>query len=260
MSAALYLGRVMHARFTPKRYRFDYRVFSLLFDVDRLDALHMSARLLSVNRFNLFSFHEQDHGAADGSALGPWARELLARHGVDLDGGRIHLLCFPRVLGFVFNPLSVWYCVHRDGTLRAIIFEVRNTFGERHCYLVRSEVGLRDGDWHEAAKEFHVSPFLPMPLRYRFRVEMPGRSLSVVIDERDANGARVLLAALRGMRHAVDDAVLLRCFLSIPAMTLKVVAAIHWQAMKLWLRGFRFHRKPPPPADEVTPAWHMKSR
>lgn len=255
MSSALYNSKVMHMRVSPKRYRFVYRVFSLLLDIDQLDELDARLRLFSVNRFNLLGFHEKDHGPADGSDLRTWAVTLLARNGVALDGGRIQLLCFPRVLGYTFNPLSLWFCWHRDGSLRAIIYEVRNTFGEKHHYLVHEPGGapLRDGSIYRASKRFHVSPFIGMGMEYRFRVDAPGERMRVLIDEYEA-GQRVLVASLSGNRKALDDTGLLRAFLSMPLMTLKVLAMIHWQALKLWWRGVEFHRKPEPPLNEVSRA------
>lgn len=263
MPAALYTGSVTHARFAPKRYRFRYRVFQLLLDIDALDRVDARSRVFSVNRFNLLSFYEKDHGPCDGSSLRVWAMRLLSQHGVDLEGGRIELLCFPRVLGYVFNPLSLWYCWHRDGSLRAIIYEVRNTFGEKHHYLISNDGrALKQGEWWAARKAFHVSPFMPMQAEYRFRISPPGERVHVLIDEycpADAGMQRTLVAALEGRRKLFTDRALLRAFLSIPLMTIKVIAAIHWQALKLWLRGFRFHRKPAPPDHEVSKTWTMNT-
>lgn len=258
MDACLYSGRVMHRRLQPKRYRFVYRVFSLLLDIDRLDAPARHLRLFSVGRFNLLSFYPRDHGPRDGSSLRAWAERLLAARGVDLAGGRIRLLCFPRVLGYVFNPLSVWYCEHADGRLRAIICEVRNTFGEKHQYVL--DAGGRPLDlaqtW-EAEKRFHVSPFLPLGLHYRFRFAEPAGQLRVLIDEY-AGTDRVLVATLNGRRRPLTDRAVLGECLAVPFLTLKVIAMIHWQALKLWLRGFRFHGKPPAPDHEASDAWIRK--
>ncbi|MDX1454804.1 MAG: DUF1365 domain-containing protein [Gammaproteobacteria bacterium] len=258
MDAALYRSKVMHMRLFPRRYRFVYRVASLLLNLSRLDELDARLKLFSVNRFNLFSFQEKDHGPCDGSDLRSWAVGLLARHRVSLDGGKVELLCFPRILGFVFNPLSLWFCYHRDGQLRAVIYEVRNTFGEKHHYLVKAPGGgtLQEGSWHAVDKVFHVSPFLGMNMQYRFLIQAPAEKMRVVIDEyeRDEQGEmnRMLVATLAGERVTMSDRALLGRFLSMPLMTIKVVAMIHWQAAKLWLRGVQFHRKPEPPMHEVT--------
>lgn len=256
--AALYLGRVMHLRRFPQRYRFDHRVFSLLLDVDTIAGVAQRLRLFSYRRFNLCSFHPEDHGPRDGSSLRAWAERLLAERGIALEGGRIELLCFPRVLGFGFNPLSAWFCHHRDGSLRALIYEVRNTFGEKHQYLQVAEGGgaLDATRWHRAAKRLHVSPFIGMDAEYRFSTSAPGGRLRLVIDERAPTPAgereRMLVASLVAERVALTDRALLGACLAMPLMTLKVVAAIHWHAFRLWLDGARFHRKPEPPSEEVT--------
>lgn len=256
--SALYLGRVMHLRRFPQRYRFEQRVFSLLLDVDTVAGVAERLRWFSYRRFNLVSFDPADHGPRDGTSLRAWAERLLATRGVALAGGRIDLLCFPRVLGFGFNPLAVWYCHHRDGSLRALIYEVRNTFGEKHQYLQVAEGGapLDGGRWHQAPKRFHVSPFIGMEAEYRFSTSAPGARLRLCIDERAPapSGAleRMLVATLSAERVALSDRALLGACLTMPLMTLKVVAAIHWHALRLWLRGARFHRKPSPPRHEVT--------
>lgn len=248
----LYASRTMHRRLVPPFYRFVYRLFHLLLDVDRIDELHRSLRWFSRNRFNLVSFHDRDHGGAGPGGLRAWAERLLAADGVRLEGGRIRLLCLPRVLGFGFNPIAIWYCEHRDGTLRAIIVEVRNTFGEKHCYLLASagRPMAYDGP-HEKDKRFHVSPFMDLAGRYAFRFSAPAETVRVLIHE-TREGVPLLDATLAGERRALTDGALLREALLMPWMTLKVVAGIHWEALKLWLRGARFHRKPEPPEPEFT--------
>jgi uncharacterized protein len=250
-AGALYPTRVMHRRRVAPLHRFVYRVFHLLLDVDRIDELDRRLRLFSRNRFNLVSFHDRDHG--DGATpLRAWAERLLAAEGIRLDGGRIRLLCLPRLLGFGFNPIALWYCEHRDGRLRAVIAEVRNTFGEKHCYLLAS--GGRPMAYdrpYEKDKCFHVSPFFDLQGRYTFRFAEPGARVAVRIHER-REGLPILDATLAGRRRALTDAALLAQAAAMPWMTLKVVFGIHWEALKLWLRGAKFHRKPEPPAPEYT--------
>jgi hypothetical protein len=251
-AARIYFTRVMHQRLVPVQYRFRYRVFSLLLDLDRLDEAARSARLFSVNGPNLLSFRERDHGPRDGSPLRPWLDELLRGQGIDLEGGRVLLLCFPRVLGYVFNPLSVWYCHHRDGTLRAILAEVSNTFGEHHFYLLGD--GGRPLPWPVEAsldKAFHVSPLIGMEARYGFRIARPGERLSVLIREYQ-DGRLMLVASQQGRGYRLRDRHLASALLRIPFMTLKVMAAIHWQALKIWLKGAPFFPKPQPPLEKVT--------
>ena len=248
----LYSTRVMHRRLVAPLYRFVYRLFHLMVDVDRLDELHAQLRLFSHNRFNLVSFHDRDHGDGARGGLRAWAERLCAADGVRLDGGRIRLLCLPRIFGFAFNPIAIWYCEHRDGTLRAVIAEVRNTFGERHSYLLAS--GGRPMAYegtYEKDKCFHVSPFMDLVGRYAFHFAPPGDTVRVVIHE-TREGAPLLDATLAGERRALTDAALLAQVALMPWMTLKVVAGIHWEALKLWLRGAKFHRKPEPPEPEFT--------
>lgn len=243
--ACLYAARVAHRRWFPVRYRFVYRLCYLLLDIDRIDADVRRLRFFSHNRLNLAAFHDADHG--DGrTPLRAWAERLLADRGIDLAGGRIRLLTLPRVLGFVFNPVSFWFCQHADGSLRAIIAEVNNTFGERHFYLLAS--AGRPLPYRQAMdkeKCFHVSPFMDLRGRYRFVVAAPGERLAIAIREYQDQRPQ-LLATLIGERRPLTDAALLGQLLRMPLMTFKVVAAIHWQALKIWLSGARFHRKPPP--------------
>ena len=250
--ARLYVGEVMHRRFFPVRYRFAYRVFSLLLDIDRIDEAARATAVFSHNRFNLLSFHDADHGPRDGSPLRPWLDRTLARFGIDLEGGRVELLCFPRVLGYVFNPLSVWYCRHRDGSLRAVLLEVANTFGERHGYLLHENGQPMAWPVRQArAKCFHVSPFVGMNADYRFRLGEPGARLEVGIRELEDHRP-MLLAAQIGRAQPFTSPALLRALLGIPLLTLKVMVMIHWQALKIWLRGATFFPKPTPPREEVS--------
>lgn len=245
-AGALYATRVMHRRRIAPGYVFRYRVFYLLLDLDRLDELCGRLRFLSRNRFNLLSLRDRDHG--DGvTPWRAWAEHELAAQGITLDGGRIRLLCFPRVLGFGFNPISLWYCEHRDGSLRAVIAEVHNTFGERHSYLLASGgAPMPYSREHVKDKVFHVSPLLGLAGQYRFALTDPGERVRLGIHE-TLDGQPVLDAVLAGERRALSDASILRQVLAMPWMTVKVVAAIHWQALKIWLRGARFHPKPAPP-------------
>lgn len=242
--SCLYVGTVMHRRLQPFPHRFAYRVFSLLLDLDELPALGAGLRLFSHNRLNLLSFHDSDHGARDGTPLRPWVEGLLAEAGIAADGA-IRLLCFPRILGLVFNPLAIFFCHRADGSLAAILYEVRNTFGDKHCYLLEAPAGGVRGApiLQGCAKQFHVSPFLPVDGEYHFRLKVPDASLSILI-RHAAGGREMLIASQTGRREALTDRRLLARFLSHPLMTVKVVAAIHWQALRLWRKGARFHRHP----------------
>ncbi|MFA5941852.1 MAG: DUF1365 domain-containing protein [Sinimarinibacterium sp.] len=247
---ALYPARVMHRRRVPPYYRFVYRVFYLLVDVDRLDALAARLRCFSYNRFNLFSLHDRDHG--DGRGLRAWAESTLRGQGLEPDGGRIRLLAFPRVLGFAFNPISLWYCERGDSSLQAVIAEVRNTFGERHSYVLASAAPPSAYEQVvEKDKRFHVSPFFDQTGRYRFTFNAPDDRVRVVIHE-TRDGHPVLDATLAGERRELNDRAILGQVLTMPWMTLKVVAGIHWEALKIWLRGAKFHSKPEPLQPDVS--------
>jgi hypothetical protein len=256
----LFFTRVMHRRLFPVQYRFEYRVFSLLLDIDRLEAvperLAVGPRpggLGALLHPRLFRFDPRDHGPRDGSPLRPWVEGLLAARGIDLDGGHIRLLCFPRLLGYGFNPLSLWYCEHADGRLRAVIAEVNNTFGQHHSYLLHDDG--RPIDWPlraEKVKCFYVSPLMDMQGHYRFRLSAPGERLAVLIRQFDEHNRLKLVASQTGAGEPLTNGALWRAFRAMPVMTYKVMFAIHWQALKIWLGGARFFPKPEPPKQEVT--------
>lgn len=239
-AAALYFGKVMHARLKPMRHRFSYRVMSLVIDLNQLAAADRQTPLFGVNRAALYSFHECDHGPRDGSSLRAYAQACAASHGIDLDGGRVLLLCYPRLLGYTFNPLSVYYCYRADGALALMIYEVRNTFGEIHPYVLPVQPGQLGpaGLRQQQDKQFYVSPFIEMALRYHFRVTPPDESVKLHILETDRDGP-LLVASFAGRRAALGSAVLLRSFVALPLVTLKILGAIHWQALRLWLKGAR---------------------
>ncbi|WP_348766053.1 DUF1365 domain-containing protein [uncultured Salinisphaera sp.] len=246
-AGALYRCRVMHRRPGPPRYRFNYRSFYLLLDIDAIDDACAVSPLLSRNRFNVLSFYDAEHGPHDARVnLRVWLDELLAEHDVDLAGGRVQLLTMPRVLGYGFHPISVFYCHHADGSLRAIVVEVHNTFGEHHFYVLHEQGAPMN--WRAAqrkAKAFHVSPFFDRSGGYRFHFAAPGAQLGVGIRLFEADGQRLrITTTLTGERRALNTANILKAVCGVPFMTIKVVAAIHWQAFKLWLRGAVFHRKP----------------
>ncbi len=250
--ASVYSASVMHQRFTTARYRFRYRIFSLLLDIDSIEQVAASNRLFSLNRFNLLSFHTSDHLPPGETDLRAWAERVLAGRGIDGRGLRIRLLCFPRLFGWVFNPLSLWYCETQDGGPAAVIAEVRNTFGERHCYLLEPQAAEQGWPLRQRhAKDFHVSPFIGMQAEYDFRLSRPDERLRVMI--REYEGDRLMLVASQtGTRRPFSDGQLLMQVLRVPLQTVKVLAAIHWQALKIWAQGARFHRKPAPPIEEVS--------
>jgi len=250
-AAALYVGDVMHARLKQVGHRFSYRVMSLLIDLDRLEVADRQTRLFGVNRRALYSFHEADHGDRDGSSLRLYAQRCAAEHGIDLTGGRVLLLCYPRLFGYTFNPLSVYYCYRADGQPALLIYEVRNTFGDIHAYVLPvtrgdiSPAGIRQTQ----DKRFYVSPFVEMAMRYHFRVMLPQDRVKLRILETNSEGP-LLSATFNGQRRILTTRELLRSFFSLPLVTLKIIAAIHWEALRLWLKGVRPVPRPGKTADE----------
>jgi DUF1365 family protein len=237
--SALYEGWVMHRRLRPRHHRFKYSVFAMLLDLDELAGLDRSLKLFAWNRRGLFSFHDRDHG--DGRDLKIWLDELLAQAGIGADGAR-QVLCYPRILGYVFNPLSVWFCRDAGGALKAIVYEVHNTYEERHAYVlpVDDETLVR----HGCAKAFYVSPFLTPDCRYNFRIRPPRENVSVAINEDEA-GRPILNASFAGDRRPLTDRTLLKMLFAYPLMTLKVVGAIHFEAVRLMAKGIRRHPHAP---------------
>jgi len=239
----LYAGRTVHERRAPFVHRFSYRIASILIDLDRLEDAGRRSALFSVERFNLYSFHQRDHGARDGSNLKDWAAARFAGAGVCLNGARLQLLCFPRVLGYVFNPISIYFAQEADGRLRGVIYQVHNTFGDAHAYVAacKGETPER----HDADKAFHVSPFFDMGGRYEFTLRAPGERFHLTIFKQRANGPD-LMAAMTLKRRPLDTARLAGLFLSQPFSTLKTVIAIHWEGLRVWIRGARYHKRPEP--------------
>jgi DUF1365 family protein len=241
-ASALYDGTVTHQRLRPVRHRLRYRIFQLLLDLDELPALGKRLKLFSHDRPGLFSFHERDHGDGVPGGLRTWVESQLFQSGIELTGGTIRLMCMPRILGHAFNPISVYFCHGGSGDLLAMLYEVRNTFGGKHTYVMPVAAGATHV--HQAcAKNFHVSPFLPMQLTYRFRTRTPGDTMSLGITASDAGGI-VIATGFGASRQALTDRALLRQFLRMPVQGAKVLAAIHFEAARLWLRGLRLYPQP----------------
>ncbi len=252
-ASALYVGVVTHQRLAPTRHRLRYGMFQMLFDLDELPALSRRLRLFSHNRLNLLSFHDRDHGDG-GVRLRAWVEATLAAAGQPIEGGRILVLCMPRVFGHVFNPLSVYFCHRRDGALSAMLYEVNNTFGERHSYLIPVAEPSAAGEVisQSCAKAFYVSPFMDMAMTYDFRIALPGETIATTVHGKDPAGALLLAAAFTGARREISDRALAGAMVRYPLLTLKVVAAIHLEAVRLLLKGLRMRRRPPPPAATIS--------
>ncbi|MBK17330.1 MAG: DUF1365 domain-containing protein [Rhodospirillaceae bacterium] len=249
----LYFGEVVHERERPRRHRLRYRVFSMLVDVDQLGAMSASDRLFSYNRPGLFSIHDKDHGdKCDSSETIPqWVRKTLDEHGLDAGKHRIQLLCYPRILGYVFNPLSVYFCYAQGGALCAIIYEVHNTYGERHAYVISVDDESRSVIRQQGNKEFFVSPFIPMECEYKFRIQPPDEHVRIAMRVEDSEGL-LLTASFNGVRKPLDDRHLAWAFVRFPLMTVKVILGIHWEALKLWRKKIPFLDHSAPTAADTT--------
>lgn len=251
LASALFAGDVMHRRVRPRHHRLAYRVLSLLIDLDEMDAVTARLRLLSRNRFNLFSIHDRDFGDGSSRPLKEQVEAHMRAAGMVPDGGPVRLFCMPRMLGYTFNPLSVYFCHDRAERLVAILYEVSNTFGERHSYLLRVTQDEDGTVRQQAQKCFFVSPFMDMALTYGFRVRPPQERYQLSITVSDAEGP-VLTAVHKAERVPLSDRSLARAFLAFPMVTMKVVAGIYWEAAKIWVKGVPLRRKPAPPVDAVT--------
>jgi DUF1365 family protein len=247
-ASALYPGVVVHVRLKPRPHRLRHRIFMLLLDLDEAEALDRALKLFGHRRFAFAGFCERDHLDGRDAPLKPRIEALLAGAGI-AHGGPVRMLCMPRILGGVFNPLTVYFCHDGAGALSAILYEVTNTFGERHSYLIPA----RDGPvvTQACAKGFYVSPFMDMALSYAFRIVPPGERVSVAVDVHDAQG-QVLATSFAGMRAELSDGALFRACLAHPLMFLGVMAAIHWQALFIWLKGEKIRPRPSPPAHPIT--------
>ncbi|WP_436643424.1 DUF1365 domain-containing protein [Microbaculum sp. FT89] len=249
--SSLYDAVVVHRRVRPVGHELRYKLTYALIDIDEIGDLDARLRLFSYNRFNLFSLHDRDHGAGDGTPLRRYVDRVIARAGLSEEVASIRLLCLPRLAGYVFNPLSIYYGLDRGGALRLVVYEVSNTFGERKTYVL--PVAARDARpvRQNCAKRFYVSPFNDAGGRYDFRILPPGERVRVGVSLSNQTGA-VLDAHLVGARRPLDDHELARTLWRHPALTWKVTAGIHWEALKLYLKGLRTVPRPPAPDVPVT--------
>jgi DUF1365 family protein len=250
LRSCLYLGSVMHRRLRPTLHHFRYRAFWTLLDLDELPTLASRLRLFSLNRFNMFALYDADHGDGSPTPLRVQVERHLSDAGIDIAGGPIRLFCMPRTLGYCFNPLSIFFCYRPCGELAAIIYQVHNTFGERHAYV--AAVGVETDTVRQSCeKALYVSPFMDMDMTYRFRLKPPATRFALSIGA-TRRGQSVLSASVTASRRQLCDSALLRAFLAIPLVTAKVTLAIHWEAARLWLKGMRLRDRPPSPVHGVT--------
>ena len=241
INSSIYNGQVIHKRFKPKVHSFKYNVFSLLIDLSELELLDKKVNFFSYNKFNWISFYDKDHGERDGSSLIKWIHKNLKKNDIITENIKIKILCYPRIFGFVFNPLSVFYVYNTDDNLISILYEVKNTFGEQHTYIFRVEkdVNLIQNN---CSKKFYVSPFIEMNCNYFFRLLKPGNKISVIIDQYE-NEDKILYASQDGVRTDFNTKYLIKSYLKHPIMTFKIIIAIHYEAFKLWTKGIKLIKR-----------------
>lgn len=249
-NGSIFRGEVVHKRMRPVEHKLNYRVFSLLMDVDRLDDEAKRLKLFSLNRFNLFSINENQHGNRDGSSLSSFAWQQVRKAGMGDRVERIMVLFYPRIFGFAFNPLTVYYCLDSNGAPALMIYEVRNTFGQALTYVLPAGADHGGTFSHVIDKCFYVSPFNEVDGRYTFHVVKPEDDLTVGVALKTDN-APLIRTHFKGRRNKLSDRGLLKVFFAYPLMTLKVVAAIHWEALKIWRKGIRINTCPEAPEAKI---------
>ena len=240
-NSSIYTGTVIHKRFKPKVHSFNYKVFSLLIDLSELDLMNNKLKIFSYNKFNIVSFYSKDHGPRDGSSLRKWVLDNLQMNNIKNEDIQIKLLCYPRIFGYVFNPLSVFYIYNKNSELVSILYEVKNTFGEQHTYIFKTKKH-ENLIQHVCKKKFHVSPFIKMNCIYFFRLLKPGNKVSVIIDLQDPEG-KILYASQDGTRSELNNKNLIQSYIKHPLMSFKIIVAIHFEAFKLWSKGIKFIKK-----------------
>ena len=240
-NSCIYIGSVIHKRFKPKKHFFKYSVFSLFLDLDEINELDQQIPFFSYNKFNILSFFDKDHGYRDGSSIKDWLIHLLQKKNISTINIKIKILCYPRIFGYVFNPFSIFFIYDADSNPIAILYEVKNTFGEQHTYVFKIDIKNKQ-ILNNCKKKFYVSPFMDLESKYFFKVLIPNERLSVIIDQRDKEG-KLLFASQDGERVNLSSKNLLKSYLKHPLMTLKIISAIHYEALKLWMKGIKLVKK-----------------
>ena len=239
-NSKIYTGKVIHKRFKPKEHYFKYNVFSLLLDLSELEAINKYINFFSYNKFNIISFYDKDHGDRDGSSIKLWVKKNLRNIGIMTEDISIKLLCYPRIFGYVFNPLSTYFIYNKHSELISIFYEVKNTFGEQHTYIFKAQD--EKTIQNKCKKKFYVSPFIEMDCEYHFKTLNPREQLSVVINQNDKDG-KLLFASQDGISKDFNNKNLILSYLTHPLMTFKIIGAIHYEAFKLWAKRIKLIAK-----------------
>ncbi len=240
--SCIYEGRVFHSRKSPKNHNFKYHVFYLHINLNDINKKSQS-KLLSFNKFNIFSFYDKDHGPSDCKNINKWVKNLLKKNDIKYNIKSIYLLTYPRILGYVFNPLSVFTCLDNKGKVVVQIYEVHNTFKQRYFYIVENSFNKLN---HENVykKEFHVSPFMSMAGNYKFKSYMKNNNINIFI--KYSSKKESFIASFTGKEKELCNVNLLYYFLKIPFMTLKIIVGIHYEAIILYLKGVKYFKCPKP--------------
>ena len=239
-NSKIYTGKVIHKRFKPKEHYFKYNVFSLLIDLNELEEINKYINFFSYNKFNIISFYDKDHGDRDGSSIKLWVKKNLRNIGIMTEDISIKLLCYPRIFGYVFNPLSTYFIYNKHLKLISIFYEVKNTFGEQHTYIFKAQD--EKTVQNKCKKKFYVSPFIEMDCEYHFKTLNPREQLSVVINQNDKDG-KLLFASQDGISKDFNNKNLILSYLTHPLMTFKIIGAIHYEAFKLWAKRIKLIAK-----------------
>ena len=235
---AIYVGKITHTRLLPKKSQFRYSYFSLFLDIDKFETTLHKKCLIRFNRPGILSFYNRDHGQRDGRNIRRWVNQKLEKHLMP-SAERVFLLSFVRMYGLVFNPFSVYFC-YTNSVLSSIVYEVKNTFGEQHSYIFKTKDNK--AIINNCTKKFHVSPFIEMNCTYFFKILKPGNKISLIIDQYNDEG-KLLYASQDGIRVDLNNKNLILSYLKHPLMTFKIIAAIHFEAFKLWIKGIKFVKK-----------------
>jgi DUF1365 family protein len=239
MNSCIYNGIVKHNRFKPVKHSLNYKTFSLLLDLDEIDSLAKNISIFSLNKFNIFSFYTKDHGERDGSSIKEWVLKVIQKFNICSNITNIKLLCYPRIFGYVFNPLSIFYCYEKNN-LRAIFYEVKNTFNEQHTYIFK--IKNNKNIEQKCKKKFYVSPFMDMETYYNFKLINPREKLSVFIKQTDEKDT-ILTATQTGVRKEFSFKQLMINFFKYPLMTIKIIGSIHYEALILWKKGAKYRKR-----------------
>ena len=239
MNSCIYNGIVTHQRFKPIKHSLKYKTFSLLINLDELESLDKNISIFSLNKFNIFGFYAKDHGERDGSSIKEWVLKNINKFNISNNITKIKLLCYPRIFGYVFNPLSIFYC-YENNNLRAIFYEVKNTFNEQHTYIFK--IKNYENIEQKCKKKFYVSPFMDMETFYNFKLLDPKEKLSVFIKQTD-NKETILTATQTGEKREFSFKQLLINFFKYPLMTIKIISSIHYEAFFLWKKGAVYRKR-----------------